>query len=208
MDIVRQSGVTEGVPLFIDYWSEKEVHHFITSRKEVDALLPDGPHLEEVFATHKIFLRQEETKALKNLKRLSKIAKERMGTGRRPNPWPPISEQATRLWEPKEYIKYQGLHRLYHLDIKHRLNAFRQCEETGRKLLLIEERQERRIERVGLDTLLKRETFVKKYEQLALSATGISPTDEEVEDAWIIYEQKGSYTFRPNGNDEVYIIRV
>ena len=208
MDIVRQSGITDGVPLFIDYWPEKEVHHFITSKKEVDALLPDGPRLEEVFATHKNLLRQEEAKALRNLKRLSRIAKDRMGNGRRPNPWPPISEQATRLWEPKEYIKYQGLHRLYHLDIKHRLNAFRQCEETGRKLLLIEERQEKRIERVGLDTLLKRETFSQKYEQLALDATGISPTDEEVEDAWISYEQKGSYTFRPNGNDEVYIIRV
>ena len=178
------------------------------SRKEVNALQPDDPRMDEVFAKHKNLLRQEETKALQTLKRLSKIAKDRMGNGRRPNPWPPISEQATRIWEPTEYIKYQGLHRIYHLDIKHRFNAFRRCEETGRKLLLIEERQEKRIQREGLANLLRKESFTKKYERIVLGATGISPNNDEVETAWISFEQKGSYAFMPNGNDEVYVIRV
>ena len=75
MELVCQNGITQGVPLFIDYWPDKEIHHFITSRKEVEALKPDDPHFDEIFAKHKTLLRQEETKALRYLKHLSKIAK-------------------------------------------------------------------------------------------------------------------------------------
>ena len=208
MDIVRQSGITDGIPLFIAYWPDKEVHHFITSRKEVEALLPDNPRLDEVFARHKNVLGQEEAKALKYLKHLSKIATERMGNGRRPNPWPLISAQETTIWEPQEYAKYKGLLRLYSLNIKHRLNAFRQCEELGRKLLLIEDRQEKRIEREGLANLLRKESFTKKYERIVLGVTATSPTDDEVANAWDIFEQTGSYAFTPTGSVRVYLIRV
>ena len=208
MDIVRQSGITDGIPLFIAYWPDKEVHHFITSRKEVEALLPDNPRLDEVFARHKNFLGQEEAKALKYLKHLSKIATERMGNGRCPNPWPLISAQETTIWEPQEYAKYKGLLRLYSLNIKHRLNAFRQCEELGRKLLLIEERQERRIQRVGQANLLRKANFTEKYERIVLSVNGTSPTNEEMENAWDIFERTGYYAFTPTGSDRVYHVRL
>ena len=101
----------------------------------------------------------------------------------RPKNWAPIPEIAHQLWDLETYFRYQAIHYHYHLRLPTTQRTLTHRKELGKRLLLIEEQQCLRIQRMGYKNLLRREYFGDVLNWLIGQEGELPPSDEVISEA-------------------------
>ena len=192
MDITHCNGIFLGVPTLIKFWPEKEVHRFVTYRKEIDNITVRGdPCKPQLRRNLKQFVQQQEEKAQQYFSHLSLLTATKVGTRDQPKDWTPIPADARRLWDKHVFSLYQLTRYMYDLYLLKTDDALGRRQEIGVELLLMEEQQAAIIKRVGLSNLIMKENFCIWYEESLAKAGQLPPSQEDLDNAWSDFETNG-----------------
>ena len=203
MDILRGNGLLDPFPKYILYWPEKQLHRYITCRKEAEAPENDGTTRTQLLANMTDWVNAEESEAERLHDRLDQLCDTLIGTDECPKRWAPIPEIAHRLWDSEAYLRYQAIHYHYHLRLHPSQRTRIHRKDMGKRLLLIEERQRLRIQRIGYQNLLRREYFGDILSRLIGQEGELPPSNDVISEAWAKYEEDGFYIYQsPNGAED------
>ena len=203
MEILRQNRPIWPIPKFIDYWPEKQVHRYVTCRKEIREPGLNAIVKAQLQADMDNWVKEEEEKGEQLHDRLDELSLSLIGTEDQPKEWEPITEEAERFWELEAYFEYQNTRFLYHLHLSKGSRELTERRDLGRQLLLIADRQTQRVKRLGRRHLLKRERFGEILNWMIGQEGDIPPLEDVISDAWAQYEVDGFYVYHsPNGAED------
>ena len=203
MEILRLNRLVWPIPKFVDYWPDKQVHRYVTCKKETEVPGINSVVKAQLLTKMEEWVKEEEAKGEQFHNRLEELCLGLIGTEDQPKKWEPITEQAERFWELDAYFEYQNTCFLYQMNLYKGTRALTNRKELGIRLLLTKERQNQRLERLGRRNLLKRERFGEILNWMIGQEGDIPPLEDVISDAWAQYEVDGFYVYHsPNGAED------
>ena len=193
--LARKLGIHD-VPIWIDYWPEKEIHRLATYDKAVLQLKKNDPGTA-IKAEIETLVSEQNARGKRYSDYLTRTSKDLVGTQMNPKPWKEIPRLAPIAWNLKTYKRYWELHFYYGIFLKKTTWALEKRINIGRKLLQIEEVQAALIRRMGVVQLRRNIAIREHFYQFRLDAGQVEPTDEELYKAYAEMDIVRTYQFPP-----------
>ena len=193
--LARELGIHD-VPIWIDYWPEKEIHRLATYIKAQSQLSHDDPGTA-IKATIKTLVSEQDTRGKRYSEYLTRTSAELAGTQMNPKPWKEIPKLAPTAWNTRTYKRYRELHFDYERFLKTTSRALGRRINIGRQLLQIEEVQAALIRRMGVVQLRRNMATREHFYQFRLESGQVEPTDEELYEAYAEMDIARTYQFPP-----------
>ena len=193
--LARGLGIHD-VPIWIDYWPEKEIHRLATYNK-AQYQLPYNDPGTAIKATIENLVSEQNARGKRYSDYLTRTCEELAGTQMKPKPWKEIPRLAPIAWNTGTYQRYRELHFDYESSLRNTSRALERRINIGRKLLQIEEVQAALIRRMGVVQLRRNIAIREHFYQFRLEAGQVEPTDEELYRAYAEMDIVRTYQFPP-----------
>ena len=193
--LARKLGIHD-VPIWIDYWPEKEIHRLATYEKAVHQLKENDPGTA-IKAEIKALVTEQNARGKRYSDYLTRHSEDLAGTQMNPKPWTEIPKGAPLVWNLRTYKRYRELHFDYESSLRTTARALERRINIGRKLLQIEEVQAALIRRMGVVQLRRNIAVREHFCQFRLEAGQVEPTDEELYEAYAEMDIVRTYQFPP-----------
>ena len=193
--LARKLGIYD-VPIWIDYWPEKEIHRLATYEKAVHQLKENDPGTA-IKAEIKALVTEQNARGKRYSDYLTRHSEDLAGTQMNPKPWTEIPKGAPLVWNLRTYKRYRELHFDYESSLRTTARALERRINIGRKLLQIEEVQAALIKRMGIVQLRRNMATREHFFQFRLDSGQVEPTDEELYEAYAEMDVARTYQFPP-----------